>query len=101
MKKRKRSTWSHKTTVLYKLSIIDNLYIDIDCINVMKQKLFEISIDVVLPPPLEMVIKSFNTFTYNNILFKVLDNSSLPCNYPDRCRKCLDGYKYYKYDRVI
>ena len=89
-----------KQKVLYNLFVINNLYIDIDCINLVKQKLFDISIDVALPPPIDIIkqIHIYKEFNYNNITFQYINFQ--PSDFPGYMHYYgkLDnnGYIYYK-----
>jgi hypothetical protein len=86
--------------ILYNLYIINNLQVDIDCIRDIKKKLFNISIDVAFPPPID-IVKVSNTFTYNNIMFEYTHILSMPNYYPDIEKWHNFGYNYYINRRLI
>jgi hypothetical protein len=85
--------------VLYNFFIINNLHIDIDCINLVKQKLFDISIDLALPPPMEITkdVGIFNKFTYNNVSYRYIECDILYAIYYEgyHGKWYKKGYTYY------
>jgi hypothetical protein len=92
-----------KRKILYKLYIINNLQIDTDCITVTKRYLFNLSVAVAQPPPIDIVKKIglYTHFTYNDIKFQYVDfNVSykiLDYKYLGKWDgNIIKGYKYHK-----